>query len=130
MQVTDANDRGFFGRAFVVLILLIILSGGNASADCTKNYKGEVICGSGECQRDRYGNVACSAYRDGAAVRSRTGEIVCGKGKCVSTSLGDVYCSTVPGGAIVKDRFGEPRCEGACEPANVENCVAVPAGTL
>ncbi len=125
----QGSERGVSVLLAPLLLILALLPAAQALADCQKNYKGEVICGRGDCQRDRYGNVACSAYRDGAAVRSRTGEIVCGKGRCIATSDGEVYCSTVPGGAVVKDRFGEPRCEGSCEAATVENCVAEPAGT-
>jgi hypothetical protein len=110
--------------------VLLMLAGVPAAADCMKDSGGEVICGKGECQRDRYGRVRCSMFQDGAAVRDRHGEILCGRGQCVTTSRGEVYCSTVWRGAAEVDRYGVPRCEDRCEPASPDYCEARSAGTF
>ena len=115
--------------AGILPTVLLMLAGGSADADCMKNSGGEVICGKGECQRDRSGRVRCSMYHDGGAVRDRHGEILCGRGECVTTSRGEVYCSTVWRGAAEVDRYGVPRCEDRCEPASPDYCEAKPAGT-
>jgi hypothetical protein len=107
----------------------LILVWGVAAADCMRDGRGEVICGKGQCQRDRHGAVMCSAFRNGSAVRTRDGRILCGRGECVKTMRGEVFCSTVPEGAAQKDLMGVPRCEGQCEPGSAEYCEAVIAGT-
>ena len=113
----------------IIAVTGLTLAAGAANADCMKNLNGEVICGKGECRRDLRGMVFCSAFRRGSAVRASDGMILCGKGDCVRTSSAEVYCSTVEEGTAVKDRYGHPRCEGRCEPASVDYCEAIPAGT-
>lgn len=115
--------------AMIVAAALTVASG-LANADCMKNLTGELVCGKGECQRDLYGNVLCSAFFKGSAVRTSDGRILCGKGECVTTSRGEGFCSTVQEGAAVTDIHGVPRCEGRCEPASADCCEAVPAGTV
>ena len=63
-------------RPTMVAVVGLILASGMANADCMKNGKGEVVCGKGECQRDRRGVVLCSAFRKGSAVRTSDGKIV------------------------------------------------------
>ena len=116
-------------RAAMIVVVELILASGVVNADCMKNRKNDVICGKGECQRDRRGVVLCSAFRKGSAARTSDGRIVCGKGRCVKTLEGVVFCSTVPEGDAVKDIDGVPRCEGQCERASVDYCEAVPAGS-
>jgi hypothetical protein len=103
---------------------------GVATADCMQNRNGDLICGKGECQRDRKGMVVCSAFRNGSAIRTIDGRILCGKGACVKTFQGEVFCSTVEEGFADKDMHGVPRCEGQCEPAAVDYCEAKPAGRV
>ena len=119
----------WFTRLAVVVAAGLPLASGSAHADCMKNRAGDVICGKGECQRDQRGMVLCSAFREGAAVRTSDGRILCGKGECVKTRTGEVFCSTVEEGAAMKDRYGVVQCEGQCEPASVDYCEARAAGT-
>ena len=102
---------------------------GAARADCLKNIDSEWICGKGECQRDLYGQVLCSAFFKGSAVRTLHGNILCGRGRCVTTSSGEVFCSTAQEGTAVIDLHGVPRCQGGCEPASADYCEAQPAGS-
>jgi hypothetical protein len=123
------SDMGRLTRSLTIPCIAMLLAAGPGHADCMKDASGEVICGKGECQRDRYGRVYCAAFRDGSAVRTSRGQILCGKGECVTTSRGEVFCSTVWQGAAQLDRYGAPRCEGRCEPASADYCEARPAGT-
>jgi hypothetical protein len=111
------------------LLLLLSMLTGQAPADCLSNYRGEVFCGKGQCLYDLYGNVRCSAFRDGSAILNRDGRILCGRGRCVTTRLGEVFCSTEPEGAATLDRYGVPRCQGRCETASTEFCETQAAGT-
>lgn len=101
-----------------------------ATADLMKNIDGEWVCGKGECRRDLYGQVLCSAFFKGSAVRTLDGRILCGRGRCVTTSRGEVFCSTMQEGSAVLDLHGVARCLGRCEPASAEYCEAEPAGTV
>ncbi len=116
-------------RPTMIAAVGLFLASSMANADCMKNRKGDVICGKGECQRDRHGVVLCSAFRKGSAARTSDGRIVCGKGQCVKTLAGEVFCSTVPEGEAMKDINGVLRCEGQCERASVHYCEATPAGS-
>lgn len=99
-----------------------------SQAACLKDRDNEVICGRGECDRDRRGRVLCSAFQFGGVLRTRAGDILCGRGACAKDFDGDVYCSTVEGGAVLIDTDGRVRCEGRCEPGSVELCEAEIAG--
>jgi hypothetical protein len=113
----------------IIGAVALTITFGVATADCMQNRKGDLICGKGQCQRDRKGMVLCSAFHNGSAVRTIDGRILCGKGACVKTLKGQVFCSSVEEGFADKDMHGVPRCEGQCEPAVVDYCEAKPAGT-
>lgn len=106
------------------LLAAIILFGSfsPARADCMRDWKGRVVCGQGQCARNSHGEVYCSRYEDGAAIKNRYGEVVCGKGECVRTIKGDIVCSARAGGAALKSSRGQVRCEGGCEWASVRFC--------
>ena len=111
-------SKEFLGAGLLMIALLMTAS---ASADCTKDLRGEVYCGAGQCMADRDGIVWCSRYDDGDAVRTE-GQVLCGKGQCEKDSNGQVFCSSEVGGAVIKDSRGNVRCYGQCEPATVEHC--------
>jgi len=129
LAVMGGRKMSWLLRPTMIAVVGLILASGMANADCMRNGKGEIVCGKGECQRDRRGVVLCSAFRKGSAVRTSDGKIVCGKGRCVKTLGGVVFCSTVAEGDAVKDINGVPRCEGQCERASVDYCEATPAGS-
>lgn len=93
-------------------------------ADCAADMYGEMICGMGKCERDQYGTVFCSRFNNGGAVRDGYGNVYCGVGDCARDQYGKVYCSKVVGGGAARDRYGEVKCAGACEPGQIEHCLA------
>lgn len=116
-------------RPTIVTAAGLLLASSIANADCMMNRDGDVMCGRGECQRDRFGAVLCSAFRNGSALRMSNGRIICGKGQCAKTVAGEVFCSIVVEGSVLKDMHGVIHCEGQCERASVDYCEATPAGT-
>ena len=70
-------SKEFLGAGLLMIAFLMTAS---ASADCTKDLRGEVYCGAGQCMADRDGIVWCSRYDDGDAVRTE-GQVLCGKGQ-------------------------------------------------
>ncbi len=101
---------------------------GVVNAECLTNNKGETFCGAGECNISAYGEISCSAFYKGTAVKTKYGDIVCGIGKCVVTRLGEVACSTEIEGVATLDRYGNPRCQGSCETASTDYCESTPIG--
>lgn len=87
-----------------------------------RDIEGKVICDRGRCTRNLHGEVYCSRYEDGSAIRNRDGDIVCSKGTCVFTIKGDIICSSRPGGAAMKDLEGNVTCERSCERASTSLC--------
>ena|SRR5678815_2455065 len=83
-----------FFRILVVLLLEVTLGLGYALADCTRDRNGvvfcwhpgggavrdnsgQVVCGNGQCRRDRAGNVRCSNQVGGGAETDYTGAVKC-----------------------------------------------------
>ncbi len=93
-----------------------------ASADCARDSRGEVYCGSGRCIYDSRGNIWCSRFYEGGAQITREGVVVCGKGRCARSFRGEVFCSSVVGGAVLKDHKGRVRCHGRCERGSAAYC--------
>ena len=111
-------------KSFCALLAGVILLGlfTSARADCMRDLKGRVICDRGQCASNSHGEVYCSRYKDGAAVKDRFGKVFCAKGACVTTIKGDIICSARPGGAAMQDLRGRVTCEGRCERASVGLC--------
>lgn len=110
------------------LLAILCLLAPAASADCAKDFYGEVYCGGGRCLQDRNGTIWCSRAYEGGAEKNREGSVLCGKGQCVRDSSGQIYCSSVVGGAALKDSRGRVRCYGRCEPATTAQCENTRAG--
>lgn len=121
--------RNNIARTGAVLLAFLWLLAPAASADCAKDFYGEVFCGAGRCARDKEGVVWCSRFYDGSAEVTRAGAVLCGKGRCANTSGGDIFCSSAAGGAVLKDAKGRVRCQGRCEPAIEANCENSLAGS-
>lgn len=91
------------------------------SANCIRDQDGRVVCGGGQCERDRYGVVHC-AQPGGGAMKGRYGEVLCGLGYCARNREGEVWCSRVRGGGAALDSYGEVKCLGSCHIGSEELC--------
>ena len=98
-----------------------------AGADCAKTVRGEVYCGAGHCEIDRFGKVWCSRFDRGGAAKTREGAVLCGRGACEKDSAGRIFCSTEVAGSVTRDSQGRVRCYGGCEPARRDLCESTPA---
>lgn len=106
-----------------ILLLLFYCITQTAYADCAADLYGEMVCGMGKCKRDQYGNVFCSRFNNGGALRDGYGTVYCGIGDCARDQYSKVYCSKVVGGGAARDRYGKVKCAGGCEPGHIENCI-------
>lgn len=93
------------------------------NANCIRDQDGRVVCGGGQCERDRYGKVFC-AQPGGGAMKDRYGVVVCGIGYCERNRDGDVYCSLTRGGGAALNSYGEVKCLNGCHAASDELCTA------
>lgn len=107
-------------QKLIGLIIALALSG-SAYANCILDQDGRVVCGGGQCERDRYGNVFC-AQPGGGATKDRYGVVQCGAGYCVRNREGEVWCSRRQGGGVALNSYGEAKCLGGCEPGTAERC--------
>ncbi len=129
----DENHRGYRcqkNRCFsssmkriFLLFFLLVSSQPFVYAACDTDRLGVVICGRGDCAKDKAGDVFCSKYLFGGARTDEHGNVVCGKGQCLpSTQFKDFYCSAVESGGADVDRFGVVKCYGGCEKATALMC--------
>jgi hypothetical protein len=135
------------GLSVLALLVAGLMLPSSAYPDCVTQLTGEVICGTGPCMTDLYGQVSCAQYRFGSAVRTSCGDeadfrfnrvrpptsrcygqVVCGRGRCVTTFRGEIVCSVLDGGGAVIQIDGTVRCDGACEAASPDLCERRPAG--
>jgi hypothetical protein len=106
-----------------LLLILLVTFQKTVFAACDTDRFGVVVCGQGDCAKDRQGNVFCSKYFFGDALKDKNGNIVCGKSQCISgTKFDDFYCSTQEGGGAKLDRLGDVKCYGGCEKASSLMC--------
>jgi len=105
------------------LLVLLVSSVQTAGAACETDRFGVVICGRGDCAKDKAGNVFCSKYLFGGARLDEHGNVVCGKGQCkAGVKFKESYCSAVESGGADVDRFGVVKCFGGCEKASALMC--------
>jgi hypothetical protein len=116
------------GLSVLALLVAGLMLPSPAHPDCVTLVSGEVVCGTGPCNTDLYGQASCAQFRFGSAVRTRYGQVVCGRGRCVTTLRGEVVCSVLDGGGAVIQIDGTVRCDGACEAASPDLCESRPAG--
>ncbi len=130
VEIMTAN-AGIFQRICqsAGLLAILCLLAPAASADCARDFYGEVYCGGGRCLQDRNGTIWCSRAYEGGAEKTREGSVLCGKGQCAKNSSGQIFCSSVVGGAALKDSRGRVRCYGQCEPATAAQCENTRAGS-
>lgn len=102
-------------------LLSILFAAPGANANCIRDQDGRVVCGGGQCERDRYGKVYC-AQPGGGAMKDRYGEVVCGIGYCARNRDGEVLCSVRPGGGAALDSYGQVKCLDGCHRATAERC--------
>ena len=108
---------------FILLVVLLISVNQVAFSACDTDRLGVVICGRGDCAKDKTGNVFCSRYLFGGARVDQYGNVVCGKGQCrMGVKFKDSYCSAVESGGAEVDRFGVVKCYGGCELATPLMC--------
>lgn len=108
-----------------ITLLFILLLGSSqfVFAACETDRLGVVICGRGDCAKDREGDIFCSKYLFGGAKLDEHGNVVCGKGQCLpGNKFKDFYCSAVESGGADVDRFGVVKCYGGCEKATPLMC--------
>jgi len=107
----------------IIFLMLFISSLQIVYAACDTDRNGIVVCGRGECAKDKTGDVYCSKYLFGGARVDQYGNVVCGKGKCLAgVKFKDSYCSAVESGGADVDRFGVVKCYGGCELASALMC--------
>lgn len=102
-------------------LLLPLLTTSTVSANCFRDQDGRVVCGGGQCTRDRLGKVYC-AQPGGGAMKGRYGEVLCGVGYCDRNRDGYVWCSKIQGGGAALDSYGKVRCLGGCSPGSSKLC--------
>ena len=107
----------------VFTFILLAASQQSVYAACDTDRFGVVVCGRGDCAKDKAGYVFCSKYLFGGARLDQYGNVVCGKGQCLaSVKFKDSYCSAVESGGADVDRFGVVKCYGGCEKASTLMC--------
>lgn len=94
-----------------------------SAGECMQDPSGAVVCGTGDCARDQYGNVFC-ARRGGGALTDPYGGVRCGVGYCARNEWGEVKCSRVPGGGAAVDSNGNVKCFDGCEDGSAQRCEA------
>ena len=78
-------------KHLLILFSALSLYTVSVEANCLKNINGEVVCGKGECIRDRYGKVHC-ASAGGGALKDGYGQVQCGIGFCKRDRYKVVWC--------------------------------------
>ena len=110
-------------KKLFLLFVLLFSSQPFVYAACDTDRLGVVICGRGDCAKNKSGDVFCSKYLFGGARTDERGNVVCGKGQCLpSTQFKDFYCSAIESGGADVDRFGVVKCYGGCEKATALMC--------
>lgn len=107
---------------WMIIVLLAILNAADVSADCLQNRDGDVVCGFGACQRDRKGDVLCTALGGGIVIDKKD-DLYCGTGECARDKKGDIWCSVIQGGGAATDSRGKVKCFGGCERGRKNLCV-------
>jgi len=110
-------------KTIFLLLVLFLSFHQTALGACATDLSGVVMCGRGDCAKNKAGDVFCSKYLFGGARLDQHGNVVCGKGQCLAgTQFKEYFCSTIESGGADVDRFGVVKCYGGCEQASALMC--------
>ncbi len=106
-------------RGVILLASLAVPIGANAN--CINDLYGNVVCGKGQCEADRFGKIYC-ADAGGGAMKDQFANVQCGVGYCAKDKFGHVWCSKEPGGGAATDSTGKVKCLGGCDEGSPSQC--------
>lgn len=98
--------------AKTLLIVVMLLISGGASAD-------QIVNG---CAEGIFGGQICPKEPRGTLILDMLNNAKCAPGQCVIDILGNAICATTPGGRVVLDLLNRPTCQGGCMRPTAQLC--------